>query len=418
MKKTIFSILFTTIFFEWLVATNPMATKYNYEECQGSLMPYPTNVEIRSYPDSLKPVMINHIGRHGSRYPASPTNCKVLLNALKNAESLKTITPLGKDLLKLTERVILISENKWGSLDSLGEAEQRGIASRMYQSFAPLFEDATVTAYSSYSPRTMMSMYSFTHQLDRLNNRIEFTTSTGRDNDALLRPFDIDDDYIDFRKSEVCKTTYEDFFKEQCPMSAIDKVLGANYPFENEDEKRTTAITEYYVIAGLNAMSMNCDASKYFSIEEYNALWGCFNFRQYLQRTATTVSTVPAEIAGFLLQNLIDTTDEFIAGKKAPSVILRFGHAETLMPLLSLMRMKGCYYMTNYFDTVALHWKDFYVVPMASNLQIILFKSKSNKYYVRFDLNERPVELLPNNNDIYLSWDSVKEYLLRCIYGA
>lgn len=418
MKKIIFSLIVSAILIEGLSAANPMATKYDYDECQGSLMPYPSNVGIRNYPDSLTPIMINHVGRHGSRYPASAANCKTLQKALKNAESLKTITPLGKELLNLTERVISLSENKWGALDSLGEAEQRGIASRMYQSFSSVFDGATVTAYSSYSPRAMMSMYSFTHQLDRLNNKIEFTTSTGRANNALLRPFDIDEDYIDFRKSEVCKVTYEDFFKEQCPTTAIERVLGANYPFENEDEKKNIAITEYYVIAGLSAMSMPCDASKYFSVAEYNALWGCFNFRQYLQRTATTVSAVPAEIAGFLLQNMIDTTDEFINGTKTPSVILRFGHAETLMPLLSLMRMKGCYYMTNYFDTVALHWKDFYVVPMASNLQMILLKSTSNKYYVRFDLNEKPVELLPNNNDIYLSWNLVKEYLLRCIYGA
>ena len=150
---------------------------------------------------------------------------------------------------------------------------------------------------------------------------------------------------------------------------------------------------------------------KYFTLEEANAAWSCTNLRHYLQRTATTISTMPAEIAADLLLDLITTTDEAVAGKCEYRAMLRFGHAETLMPLLSLMRLRGCYYLTNYFDTVALHWKDFHVVPMAANLQISLFKSKSGKMYVRFDLNERPVPLFPDSDDIYICL----LYTSRCV---
>ena len=397
-------------------AVNPTATDYSFAECDGSLMPYPEITSRVAYPDSLVPVMINHVGRHGARYPASASNCQKLRDALHRADSLGTITPLGRELNELNERVIAASNGQWGALDSLGMAEQRGIATRMYKAFPELFAGGTVNAISSYSPRVMMSMMSFTHQLDRLSNKPNYLSSTGRINSPLVRPFDIDEDYIEFRKTAELKDTYKKFFDETCPTEAITRVLGKDFPFENADEWRDLAITEYYVIAGLSAMGMPSEAEKYFSLKEYNALWSCFNMRQYLQRTATTLSSIPADITSPLVLNIIQTTDNFIDGSNSYAVNLRFGHAETIMPLASLLHLPGCYYMTNYFDTVALHWKDFYVVPMASNIQFILFKAKkSGRYYVRVDYNEKPTTLIPNNESIYLPWGVARDYMMKCV---
>lgn len=319
-------------------------------------------------------------------------------------------------MAKLNDLVIKNSDNRWGALDSLGKAEQRAIATRMFYNFGEIFKDgATVNAISSYSPRVMMSMYCFTHQLDRMDNRINFITSTGRMNSPLVRPFDVDEDYKAFRKENLTNTVYQDYFTQACPTAAIKRVLGERYPFASDEEMRDLAITEYYVVAGCRAMNITPNASNYFSKEEYNALWSCFNLRQYLQRTATTISSVPADIASQLVQDLISTTEGFINGTNPAVCNLRFGHAETLMPLLSLMRLKGCYYMTNYFDTVGLHWKDFEVVPMAANLQMILFKSNTGKYYVRVDLNEKPVPLLPNSSNLYTPWGEARNYLTRIL---
>lgn len=400
-----------------LRAADPMATDYSMRQCEGSLTPYPAEVNPAVFPDSLKPVYINHVGRHGSRYPASASNCLKLRQALLRADSLGTITPLGRRLMRLNDLVIERSNNQWGALDSLGMAEQRSIATRMFYNFGEIFSGgASVTAISSYSPRSMMSMYSFTHQLDRMDNRINFITSTGRVNSALMRPFDVDGDYLQFRKDKLWSPAYDAYFATACPTTAIRRVLGDRYPFATDDEARDLAITEYYVIAGCSCMGIEPGASQYFTKEEYNALWSCFNLRQYLQRTATTVSAVPAEIASALLQDIIATTEGFIGGTNPSVANLRFGHAETLMPLLSLLRLKGCYYMTNYFDTVALHWRDFDVVPMAANLQIILFRAKeSGRYYIRVDVNEKPVPLQPGSTVLYTPWGEARDYMTRCL---
>lgn len=416
MRKIFFSIFTMVAMCLTAVAEDPMATDYTMTECDGSLMPYPTEINPAVFPDTLKPVFINHVGRHGARYPASAANCLKLRKALLKADSVGTITPVGRQLAKLNDLIIARSENQWGALDSLGMAEQRAIATRMFYNFGEIFSDgAMVNAISSYSPRAMMSMYSFVHQLDRMDNRINFVTSTGRINSALMRPFDTSEDYKNFRADNVYKTVYNDYFTQVCPVTAIKRVLGERYPFSDDTEMKDLAITEYYVIAGCRAMNINPNTTRYFSKEEYNALWSCFNLRQYLQRTATTLSTVPAEIASELVQDLISSTENFINGTNPNVCNLRFGHAETLMPLLSLMKLKGCYYMTNYFDTVGLHWKDFDVVPMAANLQMILFKSNTDRYYIRIDLNEKPIPLIPNSTQLYIPWGEARNYLTRML---
>ncbi|MDE6528429.1 MAG: hypothetical protein K2L78_05230, partial [Muribaculaceae bacterium] len=267
---------------------------------------------------------------------------------------------------------------------------------------------------SSYSPRAMMSMYSFTHQLDRLNNSVEIYTSSGRQNSPLMRPFDTVEEYVEWAKAKEWKAPYDMFFETTAPASPARRLI-SDSGFLSHKEALDLVWNEYKVLAGLPAMGVEVDFSKYFTPEEMNALWACENLGHYLRRTATTLSVEPAQIASLLLMNLIDTMQDAVDGKSRANVQLRFGHAETMMPLLSLMRLKGCYYMTNYFDTVALHWRDFYVVPMASNLQMVLFKSAKGRFYVRVELNEVPVPLLPDSDEIYIPWSTARDYLIRCL---
>lgn len=395
---------------------DPTDTSYSFQQCEGSAMPYPVPAESVTLPDSLTAVFINHVGRHGARFPSSPKNVTALIRELAKADSAKALTPAGEELLTLAKFVSETSRNRWGALDSLGMAEQRGIASRMFRNYGMLFNDTRVNAISSYSPRCVMSMYEFTHQLDRLNNHIEITTSSGRQNSPLMRPFDLDSDFIEWAKSGDWKAAYKMQFETMMPTAPARKLFKSEYAKEmTNDDARKVSYHAFKLLQGLSAMGLPSKMERYFTREEANQAWSCTNLSHYLERTASTLSTLPAEIAAPLLTDLLTTAEAAVEGKQQYAVMLRFGHAETLMPLLSLMHLDGCYYLTNYFDTVALHWKDFHVVPMASNLQMILVKSKSGKMYVRFDLNERPIPLLPGSDIIYTPWQQAREYLLRCI---
>lgn len=411
---TIIATLLLSIFIAR--GADPTDTSYSFQQCEGSAMPYPVPAESVTLPDSLTAVFINHVGRHGARFPSSPKNVTTLIRELAKADSAKALTPAGEELLTLAKFVSETSRNRWGALDSLGMAEQRGIASRMFRNYGMLFNDTHVNAISSYSPRCVMSMYEFTHQLDRLNNHVEITTSSGRQNSPLMRPFDLDPDFIEWAKSGDWKAAYEMQFETMMPTAPARKLFKGEYAKEmTNDHARKVSYHAFKLLQGLSAIGLPSKMERYFTREEANQAWSCTNLSHYLERTASTLSTLPAEIAAPLLTDLLTTAEAAVEGKQQYAVMLRFGHAETLMPLLSLMHLDGCYYLTNYFDTVALHWKDFYVVPMASNLQMILVKSKSGKMYVRFDLNERPIPLLPGSDIIYTPWEQAREYLLRCI---
>lgn len=396
-------------------AIDPTATDYTFIECQGSAIPYPDrNVEGLAYPDSLAPVYLNHVGRHGARFLSSSKYTNSLLRSLHKADSLRTITPMGRELIKVCDLVVARTAGRWGALDSLGMAEQRAIASRAFMAFKPLFDNTKINAIASYVPRCVMSMDEFTHQLTRLNNKVEIYMSSGRQNSPLVRPWTDDEAYKAFMASEEWHKVYDNYVDSHVPVTVAERALGKNYPF-NGDEARDISQAIYKVLAGCAAMSIDIDLQKYFTKAEINSLWSVENLHHYLTHSASTLSSAAPELASRLLSELIATIDSAVEGKNPYSVMLRFGHAETMMPLLALIHVPGCYYMTNYFDTVGLHWRDFYVIPMASNLQMILFRSESGKYYLRVDLNEQPVPLIPGRQTIYIPWATAREYLNRCL---
>lgn len=379
---------------------------YNWNECQGSARPYLSPDSFEQWPDSLTPVMINHVGRHGARYAASPAHADRLLKALDKAGRERTLTETGQRLKNLVEDVIEKSNGRWGRLDSVGASEQQGIAERMYRHFPELFR-RPVVAVSSYVPRCVMSMYEFTHQLAVCDPSVGISTASGPQFNHLMRFFQDNPSFDAAVSSKPIKTALKDFQRTAVDMAPLRRVLGEQFKFD--DDSIELAMAEYSFLAGLSAIGHHVDISGYVTPAEQNSLWQSFNLKQYLYRSATRFSSVTADIARPLLDDLVSSTDRFIetSDSAAVAVRLRFGHAETLMPLLSLMRIAGCYYPSGQLSDVAFGWRDFDIVPMAANLQLILFRSLSGEYYLRIDLNERPVQMIPGHT--YLPWSQVRQ---------
>lgn len=378
-------------------------------QCQGSRTPYPAPDSVVGAPDSLVALMINHVGRHGARYATSPKHFTDVIEALGDSASL---TPLGREILRSTRRAIDETADRWGQLDSLGRAEQSGIAARLCMAWPQLVVGQRVTAISTYVGRCVASMESFASTLRRFQSGIgTVETSSGRQYSPLLRFFSTDSAYVRWAAEKPYDHVLKEFTDETTPADRLMKSIFTQVP-EGTDAKKLAADI-YYVLSSQGAMGLGTGALELLSPDEFNRLWQIDNLRQYLSRTASTVSTLPADIAQPLLLDLIRSTDDFIEGRSNVAVNLRFGHAETLMPLLSLMRLPGCYYLTHYFDTVADHWQTWNVVPMASNLQIILFRSHSSgNLYVRVDLNERPMEI---DGMTYIPWKRFRARLVALL---
>ncbi len=437
--KTFYKNFLTVLIAAFVLATPASG----YRDWEGSLTPYPEITARAEYPDSLRPVFVNHVGRHGSRYPASDTHCRNLQKALQRAARLGTITPLGESLAALTDEIIRLSEGRWGALDSLGRAEQTGIGRRLCQNYPEVFSDGCeVKALSSHSPRSIESMEACIEGLTSCKPTISCKLYSGQDYDPLVRPFDYFKYYSEYLKGKLWQPPYTEYFDLTAPTPPICRALGENYPFKDEAEARELALTEYYVLAGCSAMMMPNPMAGYFTSEEARALWSCFNLRQYLQRSASEISAVPADIAAPLLEDLISLIDCFITDNtdaptnthgtpgspgspdtpgslSSPRAILRFGHGETILPLVALMRLPGCYYLTDDYATVSYHWQDYRIIPMAANLQMILFQAKaSDRYYCQILLNESPIRLHPDDPASIYPWPQLRQYLLSALSSS
>ena len=322
------------------------------------------------------------------------------------------LTPLGEKVLASVNASVAATDGHWGDLDSLGIAEQQGIARRLCMAYPQLVVGRRVVALSSYVGRCIASMDAFTTVVRRFQSGLgSVETQSGEQFNDLVRFFQVDSAYVRWAEAKPYAPELADFTAQTSPAPALCRRLFKSLPEGLDEEKFAASL--YYCLSSQGAMGLGDEAMSLLTPDEMNRLWAIDNLRQYFSRTASTVSTLPADIASPLLLDLVQTTDDFIAGRLDSSVNLRFGHAETLMPLLSLMRLPGCYYLTHYFDTVSSRWQTWHVVPMASNLQMILFRNPSTgRYYVRLDLNERPVEI---EGMTYIPWTRLRAHLLSMV---
>lgn len=403
------------------MAHGPVA--YDWSDLAGSARPYPSDIKPQSRPDSLKPVMINHVGRHGARYPTSGRGSEEVRRFLMKAYEARQLTEAGKRLLALTDSVRSAAAGRWGRLDALGEAEQRGIAARMFVSAPGLFGDhAGITAISSWKPRCVMSMYSFLHQLTLLNQGgLMVTSSSGTtEDDALLRFFDTDRAYRELIFNDALLSVADKFqektIDDGMATAVLRRLAGICFP-DNVKERRWTVMAIYSLIADCGAMGIEVNPAEWMTRREYERCWSVKNFSQYMHYSASVVSDVPAAMAAPLLRELIASTDSFLVEEKGAAVRLRFGHAETLMPLMSIMRLPGAYYVSRLPESVAAHWHNYDLVPMAANIVFHLFRAPSGTYYMRLDVNESPVAFIPGRDEIYVHWTDARDYFMRCLRG-
>ncbi len=399
-------------------ASSSAQTPYNFSNLAGSARPYPEEVAPVAVADTLTPVMINHVGRHGARFPTSSTSADVVGRILMEAYDRGTLTPAGESLLALADSVKVSASGRWGELSPLGAEEERDLAARMFMAFPSLFgPKARVTALASPKPRCITSMNSFIHQLTLLNHGgLVITTQSGTAGaDSLLRFFDSNKAYRCLIIGDTLQDLAHGFERELLPDSMASAILGrltGYIPAGGEKEHINLANAVYALIAGSGAMGIDVDPGQWLSIDEYARLWAYKNYSQYLRYSASPVSDVPATMAAPLLRDLISSTDRFIADSTAVAPVnLRFGHAETLMPLLSLMAVPGAYFPEADARQATEEWHNFHLVPMAANLRIILFSSPSGTYYARVDLNEQPVSILPDDNRVYIPWPELRAYL-------
>ena len=360
-------------------------------EYAGTSLPYPGAGDQEAYqvPDSLEVVYVDHVGRHGARFLSKASYTQDMLKFL---DSEGPLTAAGVKLRALCHRLDSVTAGHYGALDSIGMVEQTGIGDRMSRRGAEALRQLdSVTAIASYVPRCVMSMDICSHAVIWNHPKTEMRQGSGPRYNQLVRFFDTDSAYIAYDRSNEWKRVWEAYDAKVSPVAVVRRLM-ANGNAVSDKEARRMARVMYKIIAGANAVFGSVDWRAFYTPQEYRHAWQSENLRHYLTYSANGLSLTPSRMSRGLVADMAASLEHASQpGYDGPAMTLRFGHAETLMPLLSQLALPGCRYVTTDWTRVADHWRDYEVVPMAANLQLLLLRSKNtDRMYVQTLHNELP----------------------------
>lgn len=411
MKKIFAALLLMCAAAAVARADEPFAARFD-----GSMMPVDLNalpaVEV---PDSLTPFFVNHIGRHGARFLTSRQKLDSPLKMLRRARLAGDLTRQGEDFVSLTEYVAHTTAGRWGQLDQLGVREEQRIAARLDSLFPGLLASGTVRAVSSPVNRAIASMYAFCLKLASLHPELNINAASGPRFNPLLRFFDTDKAYAAYIADGRWRAVYDSISASIIPTGPAVRLVGSRSGFTRA-ELQSLSMDVYETVRSLAAARLPADASTWMTAAEYEACWRASDLKHALQRTASPLSALPAEAARPLLREMVAVADSVCTDRLCLRGFFRFAHAETLMPLFSLMQLPGCHIPEHTaLAGIPDVWADSSVVPLAANLQLIYFRGSKRRVYVLALLNGRPVMPLPGDGRLFVPWPELRRFWLSLI---
>lgn len=388
-------------------------------------------------PATCQPVMMQHIGRHGSRHATDISQFMAATSLMVNAQRQTLLTSFGTELLRKAQEVVFNMRNiQLSALTTQGQQEIYNYSSRMAKKFPTIFQEArlsgSIVADSTDLDRTLSSRKQALYALRDAGVNISAIAST-------------------FAPS-VCTTEYNILRAwEGCRESALYADDGANYMPASELKIKTMANATNYAldfwnrvfVEGFEVPKNVAENGRVFDrIKFVDDLWRyvCGTGAAFNQSDIAygVCSMIPSDVAELLaynddvslyrtygrftpsattyMQSCLLHQDvnsgflDFIAGKTDKKAHLRFAHRETLVPYLATMNYKSRdpYFLQN----VGWRSRDFnsVFVRMAANVQKVLYKcgNETPTYYVKMLLNEVET-LIPGCDSIYCPWDRYQE---------
>lgn len=382
----------------------------------GSMMPIDFDSFTRSpwLPDSLVPVYGAYVARHGARYLSSYHKLMPVVEQLQKARNTHTLSESGDRFFSLIDHIIKVNEGHWGDLSDIGYMEERELGKRIFNILTPLQEKGSrVHAISSYMSRCVMTMYLFTNTLVSCNDNITVATDEGHQFDSLMCCFMADSTFARYRKSGEWKDVYDKFLNGNVSPEPARRLFKTTDLSDHQLRQLTFDI--YEVLKANRAYGLPAPTTRWMTEEEYYNCWRASNLQHYLRNSITKISDIAGQASLPLLNELISKIDRAVnENSPQPSMNAYFGHAETLLPLVALMRLPGCYTLTEDYEELERSWKIENIAPLGANLLILVSRSPSGRHYVSLMLNGRSVRPIPGRPD-FVNWNELKQFWLQTL---
>lgn len=350
--------------------------------------------------------------RHGTRFPTKGDMDRMRSSFEYIKANEDKISDTSLNWLKAW--VFPYKKENAGMLTSIGIKEHYDMSKRVVTQLKHLFVDYHAQNHSiqaTESERTTRSAGSFGHGLFEGNGPLNchnplYIFSDPLDNDPKLRFFSMCDRFK--QKLELVKESNESrvYYEKGIPrvLSKIEKKLGFPLKEKYADSLFSLCVFDFNLHGITNRWCSLFDEEDAKFFETYQ------DIKTYYERGYG--DKLNYEISCALLGDFFESFDLAVEGKQVAD--LRFAHAETIIPFISLLGL--------YKDKSPLspdlpdeelenrQWKLSLISPFSANLMTVMYKCESSQtpYLVKFLHNEQEVKI-PACKEKYCDIEELKK---------
>ncbi|XP_042545294.1 multiple inositol polyphosphate phosphatase 1 isoform X1 [Dipodomys spectabilis] len=411
-------------------------TKTRYEDVNPALRsdPEAPRRDPKLLEGSCTPVQLVALIRHGTRYPTAKQIRKLrqlhgLLQARRSGGGEGEAGGLGAALAAWP-----LGYADWmdGQLVEKGRLDMRRLALRLAALFPALFSRENygrLRLVTSSKHRCVDSGAAFLQGLWQHYHPglpppdvADMECGPPRINDKLMRFFDHCEKFLTEVERNETALYHVEAFKTGPEMQTILKKVSDTLQVPvndlNADLIQVAFFTCSFDLAIKGIKSPWCDV---FDVDDAKVLEYLNDLKQYWKRGYGY--TINSRSSCILFQDIFQHLDKAVEQKQrsqpvSSPVILQFGHAETLLPLLSLMgyfKDKEPLTAYNYEEQVQRKFRSGHIVPYASNLIFVLYhcedaKTPKEEFQVQMLLNEKVLPLAHSQETVSLYEDLKNHY--------
>lgn len=377
---------------------------------------YPATKPLTPAPKGYEPYLMNHYGRHGSRWLINEHQYTGILNTLRKASEQGKLTTAGEDVMRQVDIIYQSSIKRLGDLTTVGERQHHGIGKRMAQNFPEIFkkEGLPVDARSTVVIRCILSMVAECEEIAAANPTAQFHNDVSQSLQYYLNQ--PRSQFLDSVRKSTRGMRHElenKLLKESHPERLMG-VLFNDAQWAADSVKAADFVSGLFDIAtNMQSHDLGLDLYSYFTDEEIYAQWRVRNMGWYIDYGA---SPLGGGVQPFCQANLLKDIIQVADTTKQTCAVLRFGHEVCVMPLACLLELDNCGYVTDDLENLDQVWRNYKIYPMACNVQLVFYRPVSGKgdILVKALLNEREATLPVKTRQFpYYKWKDLRQYYLK-----
>lgn len=377
---------------------------------------YPATKPLTPAPKGYEPYLMNHYGRHGSRWLINEHQYTGILNTLRKASEQGKLTTAGEDVMRQMDIIYRSSIKRLGDLTTVGERQHHGIGKRMAQNFPEIFkkEGLPVDARSTVVIRCILSMVAECEEIAAANPTAQFHNDVSQSLQYYLNQ--PRSQFLDSVRKSTRSIRHElenKLLKESHPERLMG-VLFNDAQWAADSVKAANFVASLFdIAANMQSHDLGLDLYSYFTDEEIYAQWRVRNMGWYIDYGA---SPLGGGVQPFCQANLLKDIIQVADTTKQTCAVLRFGHEVCVMPLACLLELDNCGYVTDDLENLDQVWRNYKIYPMACNVQLVFYRPVSGKgdILVKALLNEREATLPVKTRQFpYYKWKDLRQYYLK-----